>query len=48
MCADRMLAYLAAGHVIDHIIPLKRGGPDAPVNMEWQTIEDAKAKDKWE
>jgi hypothetical protein len=36
------------GYVIDHIIPLKRGGPDAPVNMQWQTIGDAKAKDRWE
>jgi hypothetical protein len=36
------------GYVIDHIVPLKRGGPDAPINMQWQTIEDAKAKDKWE
>ena len=36
------------GDVIDHIIPLKRGGPDAPVNMQWQTIDAAKAKDRWE
>jgi hypothetical protein len=36
------------GYVIDHVIPLKRGGPDAPINMQWQTIDDAKAKDKWE
>jgi hypothetical protein len=36
------------GYVIDHIIPLKRGGPDTPANMEWQTIEDAKAKDRIE
>ena len=35
-------------HVIDHIIPLKRGGADAPSNMQWQTKEAAKAKDKWE
>jgi len=25
------------GYVIDHIIPLKRGGVDAPYNMQWQT-----------
>jgi len=36
------------GYVIDHIIPLKDGGCDCPENMQWQTIEDAKAKDKWE
>jgi len=36
------------GYVVDHIIPLKRGGPDAPSNMQWQTKADGKAKDKWE
>lgn len=36
------------GYVIDHIKPLACGGADAPANMQWQTIEDAKAKDKWE
>jgi hypothetical protein len=36
------------GYVIDHVVPLKRGGADAPRNMQWQTIEAAKAKDKWE
>lgn len=36
------------GYVIDHIIPLKRGGADSPENMQWQTIDDAKAKDRWE
>jgi len=36
------------GYVVDHIIALKRGGPDAPSNMQWQTVEAAKAKDKWE
>lgn len=36
------------GYVIDHIKPLKEGGCDCPENMQWQTIEDAKAKDKWE
>lgn len=36
------------GYVIDHIVPLKRGGPDTPANMQWQTKEDAKAKDRWE
>lgn len=36
------------GYVIDHIIPLKKGGADAPSNMQWQTIKDARAKDRWE
>ena len=36
------------GYVIDHIIPLKKGGCDCPGNMQWQTIEAAKEKDKWE
>jgi hypothetical protein len=36
------------GYVVDHIIPLKRGGADAPSNMQWQTIAEGKAKDKWE
>ncbi len=36
------------GYVIDHVVPLKRGGPDAPGNMQWQTVEAAKAKDKVE
>jgi hypothetical protein len=36
------------GHVVDHIMPLACGGADAPGNMQWQTTEDAKAKDKVE
>ena len=36
------------GYVVDHITPLKRGGADAPSNLQWQTKEAAKAKDKWE
>jgi hypothetical protein len=36
------------GYVIDHIVPLACGGPDAPSNMQWQTVADAKLKDKSE
>jgi len=36
------------GYVIDHIVPLSRGGSDSPGNMQWQTKAEAKAKDKWE
>jgi hypothetical protein len=36
------------GYVIDHVKALKRGGDDKPSNMQWQTKEEAKAKDKWE
>ena len=36
------------GYVIDHIVPLKKGGCDCPANMQWQTVKAAKAKDKWE
>jgi len=35
------------GYVIDHIKPLKRGGKDESANMQWQTIDDAKLKDRW-
>ena len=33
------------GYIIDHVKPLACGGADAPENMQWQTMEDAKAKD---
>ena len=34
------------GFVIDHIKPLCVGGEDNPRNLQWQTIEAAKAKDR--
>jgi hypothetical protein len=37
-----------SGYVIDHVKPLKRGGADAPSNMQWKTMSEAKAKDRVE
>jgi hypothetical protein len=34
--------------VIDHVVPLKRGGADSPDNLQWQTKEAAKAKEEAE
>jgi hypothetical protein len=36
------------GYMVDHIKPLACGGADAPFNMQWQTVAQAKAKDKVE
>jgi hypothetical protein len=36
------------GYRKDHVKPLACGGPDAVTNMQWQTIRDARAKDRWE
>jgi len=36
------------GYVVDHVHALECGGADAPSNMQWQTVADAKAKDKTE
>lgn len=36
------------GYVVDHIVPLCAGGPDRPENMQWQSVEDAKVKDREE
>jgi hypothetical protein len=34
------------GWVKDHVMPLCAGGPDHPSNMQWQTVADAKIKDR--
>jgi hypothetical protein len=36
------------GYVVDHIQPLCAGGADDPSNMQWQTREEAKIKDREE
>lgn len=36
------------GYIIDHVKPLECGGTDAPRNMQWQTSDLAKAKDRTE
>jgi hypothetical protein len=36
------------GYTIDHITPLKRGGIDRPDNMQWQSISEAREKDRRE
>jgi len=36
------------GYVIDRVIPLVCGGAEAPENMQWQMLAEAKEKDRWE
>lgn len=36
------------GWRIDHIVPLKRCGPDTPENMQWLTIDEWRKKTRWE
>lgn len=36
------------GYVVDHIKPLACGGVDGPSNMQWQTVEQGKIKDRYE
>ena len=36
------------GYVVDHIVPLECGGADSPSNMQWQTVQEAKIKDRTE
>jgi hypothetical protein len=41
-------AHGRSGYVVDHVKALACGGADLPSNMQWQTIEAAKAKDRTE
>jgi hypothetical protein len=36
------------GHIVDHRRALVCGGPDAVSNMQWETIAEARVKDRWE
>ncbi len=36
------------GYVVDHTTPLCAGGRDHPSNMQWQTVKEAKIKDRKE
>lgn len=36
------------GYVVDHIVSLACCGSDIPCNMQYETVADAVAKDKWE
>lgn len=36
------------GWIVDHIVPICAGGRDEPWNLQWQTVEDSKAKDRIE
>ena len=45
---DRGSVTRCRGYIIDHVVSLACCGPDAPCNMQWQTKDAAKAKDRWE
>ena len=36
------------GYVVDRVIPIVCGGAEDPSNMQWQTLAEAKEKDRWE
>lgn len=36
------------GWIVDHLVSLQCGGCDLASNMTWQTVAEAKAKDRWE
>ena len=36
------------GYIVDHIKAVHCGGSDSPGNMQWQTVQQAREKDRWE
>lgn len=40
--------YPRPGYVVDHIIPLCACGADDPSNMQWQRVDESRAKDRLE
>lgn len=36
------------GYIVDHLVPLCIGGTDHPSNLQWQTVADARVKDRAE
>jgi hypothetical protein len=36
------------GYAVDHVMPLKRRGPDTPANMQWLKVEAWNDKTRWE
>ena len=36
------------GYVVDRVIPIVCGGEEDPSIMQWQTLAEAKEKDRWE
>jgi hypothetical protein len=45
--STRLTTGACPGYTKDHIKALACGGADAIWNLQWQTIREARAKDKW-
>lgn len=43
---NKYLSKKCKGYEIDHIIPLKCNGVDAPTNMQWLSVKEHKIKTK--
>jgi 5-methylcytosine-specific restriction endonuclease McrA len=48
VCPSTGKAGKCPGYVVDHVVPLACGGSDSVANMQYQTVEAGKAKDKVE
>jgi hypothetical protein len=46
--STRLRTGACPGYRKDHIRAIACGGPDTVKNLQWQTIAEAKAKDRWE